>query len=136
MPNHIHLVVLPQEDTKLGRIIGELKSLTAKEILAFWREKDFKILSRLSVVREGIKRNVFWQRRFYDHNCRTQSSVIEKINYCHSNPVIRGLVKNPGDWRWSSYRWYHGLDGIAIEIDSVELWRKRTHRRAVGDPGY
>ena len=121
MPNHIHLVLLPPMDTKLGRIIGELKSKSAKEILAFWREKEYKILKRLSIVRGGIERNVFWQRRFYDHNCRTKESVIEKINYCHNNPVVRGLVKNPADWRWSSYRWHHALDGIAIEIDDIEL---------------
>ncbi len=34
MPNHVHLVLLPPTEIKLGRIIGELKSLTAKEILA------------------------------------------------------------------------------------------------------
>ncbi len=34
MPNHVHLVLLPPDNCKLGRIIGELKSLAAKEILA------------------------------------------------------------------------------------------------------
>jgi len=24
----------------------------------------------------------------------------------HRNPVARGLVAKPEEWRWSSYRWY------------------------------
>ena len=47
--------------------------------------------------------------------------VSEKINYCHNNPVVRNLVQTPGEWRWSSYRWYNGMDGVEIEIDGVEM---------------
>jgi len=31
--------------------------------------------------------------------------AIEKAEYCHWNPVKRGLVKSPEWWVWSSYRW-------------------------------
>ena len=30
----------------------------------------------------------------------------EKLNYLHNNPVKRGWVKEPGDWPWSSWRFY------------------------------
>ncbi len=46
MPNHIHLVLLPPKDSKLGRIVGELKSLSAKEILSHWREENYKVLEK------------------------------------------------------------------------------------------
>ena len=101
--------------------MGELKSLTAREILSTWKEKDYKILSRLKIVRDGFGRFAFWQRRYYDHNCRTQESVLEKINYCHSNPVRSGFTATPGEWRWSSYRWYNGQAGVVIEVDGVEM---------------
>lgn len=68
----------------------------------------------------GQKR-AFWQRRCYDHNCRSPETVREKIEYCHKNPVTRGLVKNPADYPWSSYLWYEGLEGIELEIDGYEL---------------
>jgi putative transposase len=67
------------------------------------------------------ERFAFWQRRFYDHNCRTEKSVIEKINYCHNNPVRSGLTETPAEWRWSSYRWYNELKGVEIAIDGVEM---------------
>ena len=29
-----------------------------------------------------------------------------KLRYLHRNPVKRGLVSNPEDWKWSSHRHY------------------------------
>jgi len=89
--------------------------------LAHWRNKGYKVLDRLSIVKDGNRQNVFWQKRFYDHNCRTAKTVIEKIKYCHKNPVVRNLVTSSDQWRWSSYRWYNVMDGVELEIDSVEL---------------
>ncbi|MGH8014614.1 MAG: hypothetical protein ACREBV_00290 [Candidatus Zixiibacteriota bacterium] len=45
---------------------------------------------------------------------------MEKINYCHNNPVRRGLAFEPSDWRWSSYNWYIGERDVPIEIDEFE----------------
>lgn len=48
----------------------------------------------------------FWQRRFYDFNVWSEKKKLEKLEYMHMNPVERGLVKQPADWPWSSYRFY------------------------------
>jgi putative transposase len=32
----------------------------------------------------------------------------EKLRYMHRNPVTRGLVESPEQWRWRSY-WYYSL---------------------------
>jgi REP element-mobilizing transposase RayT len=47
-----------------------------------------------------------WQRRFYDYNVWTARKRIEKLRYMHRNPVARGLVQEPEQWPWSSYRSY------------------------------
>ena len=57
----------------------------------------------------------------YDHNCRTLETVLEKINYCHNNPVRAGLVGDPGDWKWSSYGWYQGDIDVPIIMDKIEI---------------
>ena len=31
---------------------------------------------------------------------------VEKLRYIHRNPVKRGLVLEPDQWAWSSFRWY------------------------------
>ena len=64
---------------------------------------------------------MFWQKRCYDHDCRTEETVKEKINSCHKNPVNRGLVNSMEDWIYSSYRWYQGMDNIVFEINGVKL---------------
>jgi len=54
-----------------------------------------------------------WQRRFYDFNVWTERKRIEKLRYMHRNPVKRGLVENPEDWQWSSFRFYaYGEAGL------------------------
>ena len=43
----------------------------------------------------------------------------EKLNYMHNNPVKRGLVKQPGDWPWSSWRFYFLHDLSLLAMDRV-----------------
>ena len=119
MPEHIHLVIVPADGTKLGRIIGEIKRESAVKILDKFKRLNSPILSKLEVTRNGIKKHAFWQRRCYDHNCRTPESVWKAIDYCHNNPMKRGLVNKPSSWIWSSYRFYHGKNGVVLKIDSA-----------------
>jgi putative transposase len=121
MPEHVHLVVLPHEDIKLGVEIGRLKSLSARRILPILEEHHDLALANLTVTRNNETRRVFWERRCYDHNCRTPETTMEKIAYCHKNPVSRGLVRTPHDWPWSSSRWYDRLEDVELEIDGVEM---------------
>ena len=68
------------------------------QLIALYGQKT----DRLYVTRNGQRRRVFWQSRCYDHPPqagRTPEKTREKINYCHNNPVTRGLVKSPGTGR-------------------------------------
>jgi putative transposase len=109
MPDHVHMVVFPPEGVKLGRIIGELKSKSAREIFSIYPPADSEFTRS------------FWHKRCYDHNCRTTETVKEKINYCHLNPVRRELVAEPGEWSWSSYNWYMGDRDVPLEMDEFGL---------------
>lgn len=106
MPEHVHLVLLPPDEMKLGLVIREIKSRSAKQYFQVAR-----------VARPDAKR-VFWLRRCYDHNCRNIDTVREKVRYCHKNPVTRGLVSHPSEWRWSSYNYYHGSEDVPLRMDS------------------
>ena len=117
MPEHVHLVLLPNEKTEVGRLIGEIKRISSKGIHELLARQDSDLTRTLSVIRNGERRFAFWKRRCYDHNCRSDESVWQKVNYCHNNPVKRGLVHNPGDWIWSSYRWYQGIQDVPLKVD-------------------
>jgi REP-associated tyrosine transposase len=120
MPDHIHLVILPPDKLKLGRVIGYFKSISGYRAISYLKERNDSILERLSVNKNGRKRYAFWLKRFYDHNCRIDKAIYEKIKYCHNNPVIRGLVKNIEDWKWSSYDWYIGKENVPIIMDKTD----------------
>jgi putative transposase len=119
MPEHVHLVVHPQKKIELGRVIGELKSLSGRRISDHLRSVNSPLLESLEVLRNRTSKLAIWLRRCYDHNCRTQETVLEKINYVHNNPVKAGLVDDPEEWPWSSYRWYQGKENKVIEIDTL-----------------
>jgi len=54
----------------------------------------------------------FWQPRYHDFNVYSRKKHVQKLRYIHRNPVKRGLVSRPEDWKWSSYRFYaNGEDG-------------------------
>ncbi len=118
MPEHIHLVLWPRDGLKLGPAIGRMKALAALEIIEGWRTTSLPPQWHdLSVQRDRLDKVVVWMRRCYDHNCRTRASVIEKIDYCHRNPVSRGLVTDPAEWKWSSFGWYQSERNVPLAID-------------------
>lgn len=121
MPEHVHLVLWLPDTMKLGSVIGEVKSLSARRMLPLLRSAPGIRTDRLIATRAGESRLVFWQIRCYDHNCRTPDTVREKIEYGHKNPVTRGLVKEPGEWRWSSYNWYAGRSDGPIAMDEPDF---------------
>ncbi len=117
MPEHVHLVLWLPDKIKLGSVVGELKSKSARRMLPLLIDTRGRPADRLTAHRAGESRLVFWQIRCYDHNCRGPQTVKEKIEYCHKNPVSRGLAKGPEGWRWSSYNWYAGETDVPIAMD-------------------
>jgi len=72
----------------------------------------------------------FWQSRFYDFNLWGQQKEVEKLKYMHRNPVVRGLVASPENWRRSSYRSYaHGEAGL-VRINDWTWWEEKIRRSA------
>ena len=65
--------------------------------------------------------------RYHDFNVWSERKRIEKLRYIHRNPVRRGLVGNPEDWEWSSYR--HYLTGKAGVVEIESHWTARARER-------
>jgi putative transposase len=67
-----------------------------------------------------------WQRRFYDFNVFTERKRIEKLRYMHRNPVKWGLVLEPDQRRWSSFRSYAYGEAGAVEINGWEILKMKV----------
>ena len=106
MPEHFHLLWTEPERGSGSSAMQALKQAVSRKI-------------------ERRTNEPFWQRRFYDFNVWTEAKRIEKLRYMHRNPVKRGLVSEPEDWAWSSFRHYvTGEDG-GVDIESSWTARRR-----------
>src|SRR5205807_2136272 len=102
MPEHVHLLLNEPREKNLSVAIKALKQGVARRALGSARKRSGQ--RNLFTAAEVPKR--FWQARFYDFNVWTAKKRNEKLRYMHRNPVKRGLVKSPEEWRWSSFRHY------------------------------
>ncbi|QDV72496.1 REP-associated tyrosine transposase [Botrimarina mediterranea] len=123
MPEHVHLIVLPLGPAKMASILTVLKQSTSSRALVWLKNNSPDYLPNLLDRQPNGKASYrFWQRGGgYDRNLRSVRDIHEKIAYIHDNPVRRGLVAKPSDWRWSSAAaWNTGIDlPLGIDRDRV-----------------
>ena len=102
MPEHIHLLLSEPNEGDLSRVMQVLKQRVARRVLTTVRRR--KRPGQTTLWDSNPEH--FWQRRFYDFNVWSNRKRTEKLRYLHRNPVRRGLVLEPDQWRWSSFRFY------------------------------
>ncbi len=61
-----------------------------------------------------------WEEGSHPKQIGGDEMFLQKLEYMHNNPVKRGYVDEPVDWRYSSARNYAGKTGL---IDVVTNWR-------------
>ncbi|MGD0900924.1 MAG: transposase [Thermoguttaceae bacterium] len=110
MPNHIHLVAVPQSEDGLARAIGEAHRRYTRRIN--FREKW---------------RGYLWQGRFASF-VMDEPYLLAAARYVELNPVRAGLVGDAADWRWSSAgphlsRRDDGLVRVGPMLAMVADWR-------------
>jgi putative transposase len=128
MPEHVHLLVSEPRQGRLATAMQALKLGFARRVLAEQRRRDrcprpdlleyrlsYPPTSRKSET-WGTRRRV-WQARYFDFNVRTTRKRVEKLRYLHRNPVKRGLVEAPEQWRWSSFRAYAYQEMGAVRVN-------------------
>ncbi len=71
-----------------------------------------------------------WQARFYDYNVWTRHKRVEKIRYIHRNPVRRGLVESPEQWRWSSFRAYAYGEAGPVRVTDWSVLKLKVRKVA------
>ena len=94
MPEHVHLLLSEPERGTPSTVMHKLKLRVARRMRTRRRSVCGEPL-RLAFEEEGEPLRAFWQARFYDFNVYTKGKKMEKLNYMHANPVIRGRVAYP-----------------------------------------
>lgn len=109
MPNHIHLVAVPEREESLARGIGEAHRRYTRHI-------NFK---------KGWK-GYLWQGRFSSFPM-DEKYLLAAVRYVELNPVRAKIVTKSQDYRWSSARaHFEGIDDDLVKVkpmlDRVENW--------------
>jgi putative transposase len=139
MPNHVHLIAVPETEDGLARAIGEAHRRYTRRI-------NF---------REGWRGHL-WQERFASYPM-DEHHLLAAARYVEMNPVAAGLAIHPGDYAWSSARGHlTGQDDqvtkVAPLLSLVDSWNDfltlstedelktlRKHERSgrpLGDPTF
>jgi REP element-mobilizing transposase RayT len=80
MPDHLHLLVSPQNGANLSAVLGNYESYLTH---VAW---GWGVIGRL------------WQRSFYDHILRSAEAAPDVVEYILDNPVKAGLVGRWEEW--------------------------------------
>ena len=118
MPEHVHLLVVPQAEVyDIAKFLQTLKRPVAYRANAWLRVHDPEVCSRLTETGTEEGRFHFWQRGGgFDRNIYKEAYFLLTIEYLHNNPVRRGLVQEPSEWKWSSYAWHQrGCNGSVFD---------------------
>jgi REP element-mobilizing transposase RayT len=88
MPDHVHLLFTPLRDClgnaySLVEVLQALKGASAHTIN--------KLLARAGPV---------WEEESFDHVLRSYEKLQGTVEYIRQNPVRRGLVRSPEEYRW------------------------------------
>jgi putative transposase len=120
MPDHVHVLLIPDlPHEPIPVLLNDLKRPFAERVIRRLRALEAPVLRRLTDARGHVR---FWERGGgYDRNIFTRAELLEKVNYIHTNPVRRGLVSAPIEWRWSSAAWWSGdrTGPVRIDLHSV-----------------
>jgi putative transposase len=110
MPNHVHLIAVPESADGLKRAIGEAH----------------RRYTRMINFREGWRGHL-WQGRFASF-VLDEPYLLTAARYIELNPVRAKLIDAPGRYRWSSARAHlRGKDDALVSVqpllDLAPNWR-------------
>jgi len=116
MKNHVHLVLEPQEEG--GSLADIMKGINLSYAQHYKRRYDHI--------------GHFWQDRFKSILISSDQYLLACGSYVELNPVRAGAVKDPKDYRWSSYRAYaFGEKNLLVDKHPIywELSKDEPKRR-------
>lgn len=87
MTNHIHLLLSAPSVGALGGLMQDMGRRYVQYVNRTYRRSG------------GL-----WQGRYKSSHIQTERYLLACMRYVESNPVRAGMVKAPGDYRWSSFR--------------------------------
>ena len=121
MPEHLHLIIFPNErEYNDSDFLKQVKEPVSRKAVQFLKHQAPEWLPRIRVHRGKKVEHHFWQLgRGHDRNIENSRTLQSMIEYVHLNPVRKGLVEQPEDWKWSCAGWFEGAPLNDLEPDPI-----------------
>lgn len=122
MPNHLHLIVNLTEDKQLHRYCKLWRGRSAIHITSYLKSsaiselKREDILTHMETHANGTAKYTVWKEQPRALYLWNKAVLQQKIDYIHNNPVRASLVQHPGEWQYSSWRYYEGDNKSILPI--------------------
>lgn len=123
MPNHVHLIVDPGDSTtSLGLL---MKRVSGRQTRYFNKIED--------------RRGTLWEGRYHSSPIDVDAYLMACSRYVELNPVRAGIVKRPGEYRWSSYQHKAGYltrdwiseDPVYLSLGETLDARRKCYRHSM-----
>ena len=127
MLDHLHIITDGKRSPSDS--LRYINGVSARKIIDHLKENGPS--SSLEKLKQQTKADG-WKYSVWEHHndkflITSESMLMQKVNYIHNNPVVEGLVENPGDYRYSSARiWQRRPDSnepVEMDIDQIK-WRR------------
>lgn len=125
MPNHVHLLATPSAADALSRMMQAL----GRRYVRWFNDRN---------GRSGT----LWEGRFRSAVIDSDRYLLTCSRYIEMNPVRAGLVADPAEYPWSSYRHHVGAQNDPRVTDHALFWslgntpfeRQSAYRRLFDTP--
>lgn len=104
MTNHVHLLVTPESETGIAKLMQAVGRRYVQYI-----NRSYKRTGSL------------WEGRYKSCLIQAETYLLTCMRYIELNPVRADMVKDPGQYRWSSYR-HNGLGQADSRITPHPLY--------------
>ncbi|MDA0790695.1 MAG: transposase [Proteobacteria bacterium] len=109
MTNHVHILATPQADNAISLLMQYI----GRQYVRYF---NFKFSRSGSLFEDRFKSSVVQSERY----------LLTCLQYIELNPVRAGMVKDPGDYTWSSYS-AHGFGR------TVRMWTPHPIYKSLAD---
>ena len=129
MPDHLHTIV--GSDLKPSKVLQFVNGIVSHRLIQYLKEQgQQRSLEKLR--HQEMRRN--YRYSLWDHHPNAklvpnEEMFLQKVRYCHQNPVRAGLVERAEDYRFSSARiWARRPledEPLLVDIDQIDWYSRR-----------
>jgi putative transposase len=130
MPTHLHLIINSREGENVKSFMQNLLRKSSIRIVTHLKEnleqnidviKSQRILKSFRDHANKPSQHAVWKEKSRGVPIYTDRVMKIKLDYIHNNPLRAGLVKEPQDYLYSSFRNYYLNDHSIFRVDIIDI---------------